>query len=116
MRVIAARELPVFFEAEQADRPDKEKLLELIGGGSKGTLADKLRLLGVLALRAADATSAHLLTELEEALKESYSNSSAQEQAELAAGLSGIKHMRQMQNFQQQTPSQVRRKNLPRSR
>jgi hypothetical protein len=100
MRVIAARELPVFFEAEQADRPDKEKL----------------RLLGVLALRAADATSAHLLTELEEALKESYSNSSAQEQAELAAGLSGIKHMRQMQNFQQQTPSQVRRKNLPRSR
>lgn len=108
MRVIAARELPVFFEAEQADRPDKDKLLQLIGSSSKGTLADKLRLLGVLTLRAADPSSAQLLTELEDALKACCADSPPTTQGELEAGLAGIKHMRQMQNFQQQAPSQVR--------
>lgn len=98
MRCIAARELPVFYEAETSDRPVKEKLVGLLGSSSKGTLSDKLRLLAVLILRGAGGPEKDkLVSELEEVLKEATSES---EQAELAAGLEGIKHMRQMQQMQ----------------
>ena len=104
MRVIAARDIPVFFEAEASDRTDKDKLLRLMSSSSKGSLPDKLRLLAVLNLRAADETSASLLAELEEALRECYTDSSVDIQRELSCGLDGIKHMRQIQSFQQQVP------------
>ena len=110
MQVIAARDLPIFFEAETADRTDKDKLLSLLGTSSKGTLSDKLRLLAVLNLRAADASSAPLLTELEEALSAGYTEAPAEVTAELEAGLQAIKHLRQVQqmaSFTSPKPSQA---------
>ena len=101
MRAIAARDLPVFFEAETSDmlKSDKAKLEGLLGA-SKGTLNDKLRLLAVLTLRSSP-DDAPLLAELEAALAAGYEGSGyPEEAAELAAGLEGIKHMRQMQTFQ----------------
>ena len=98
MKCIAARELPVFYEAETSDRPDKEKLVGLLGSSSKGTLSDKLRLLAVLTLRGAGGPEKDkLMGELEEVLKKATIES---EKDELAAGLEGIKHMRQMQQMQ----------------
>jgi len=52
---IAAREVPTFFEQEQAiissgSVTDKQRLLELLRDGSKGELNDKVRLLLVVAL------------------------------------------------------------------
>jgi hypothetical protein len=99
MKVIAARDLPVFFEAETSDRLDKDKVLRLVGPTSKGTLSDKLRMFAVLSLRA-DAGMAKILGEVEEALRTCHAG------AELEAGLESIKHMRQVQNFTQ-APAQV---------
>lgn len=105
MRVIAARELPVFYEAETSNRSDQESLLALMKS-SKGSLTDKLRLFAVLSLRAAD-TATPLLAQLEDELKATCASDAAS-QGELTAGLAAIKHMRQMQSFQQQhTPVQV---------
>jgi len=105
MKVIAARDLPVFFEAETSGRSDKDNLLALLSSSSKGSLADKLRLLAVLTLRAADPAAAAMLAELEAAVSAGYADAPAAVQAELAAGLAGIKHMKQMQSFQQKSPT-----------
>jgi hypothetical protein len=55
MSHIAAREIPTFFEIEQAILaagaiPDKQQLLDLLRDGSKGNIADKARLLLIVAL------------------------------------------------------------------
>ena len=107
---IAARDIRKFLDAEE-EKPDKEKLLELLGSSSKGKLEDKLRLFGVLALSAADQSSADLIEELEGALKQCYADKPAAVQEQLTAGLSGIKAIRQMQNLQQ-APSMVCRESL----
>jgi hypothetical protein len=100
MKCIAARELPVFYEAETSDRPDSEKLARLVGPASKGALGDKLRLLAVLALRGAAPDKEKLVGELEEVLKQATETQGEAAKAELAAGLEAIKHMRQMQQMQ----------------
>lgn len=97
MKAIAARELPVLFEAETTDRADqKGKLVKLLGPDGKGTLQDKLRLLAVVSLRGGEAGD--LEAEIAKAA------TSPEEQAELEKGLEGIKHLRQMQGFNKQTP------------
>jgi hypothetical protein len=104
MKTIVSRDLPLFFEAETSDRPDRDLLLKLLGPSSKGTMSDKLRLLALLTLRAADASSIKLVSELEEVLR---AGCGPQAEAELAAGIDAIKHMRMVLSFQQQTPAQV---------
>ena len=100
MKAIAARELPVLFDAETTDRADqKGKLVKLLGPDGKGTLQDKLRLLAVVSLRGGEAGD--LEAEIAKAA------TSPEEQAELEKGLEGIKHLRQMQGFNKQTPVTV---------
>lgn len=102
VKVIKARELPVFYEAERdvmMGRADKAKLLTLLGPESKGSVSDKLRLLAICSM---SNMAADDMNELEEALR----GSCADAESDLTAGMSGIRHMRELQTFQQ-TPGMV---------
>jgi hypothetical protein len=108
MSVIASRQLPVFFDAETSTL-DKEKLFDLMGPSSKGSMSDKLRLLAVLNMRA-DSSTMPLIHELEDVLKKQ-GEASEVIQAEINSGLAAIKHMRQIRQFQSPPPTQVNNNN-----
>jgi len=104
MSVIAARQLPVFFDAETSDRFDKDKLIELMGSSSKGNISDKLRLLAVLSLNA-EPSDTPLLQELEDVMKGADMDTDVQDQ--IVKGLAAIKHMKQIRQFQSPPPKQA---------
>lgn len=113
MGVLKARDLPVFFEAEQgalSGRPDKAMLQQLIGAQSKGSLADKIRLLALYSMSEAAASDPNSASELEEALRSSIKNQEggapSELEAQFEAGVASIRHMRQIQSFQQPTQQQ----------
>jgi hypothetical protein len=105
MSVIAARQLPVFFDAETSSGFEKDKLVELLGASSKGNISDKLRLLAVLSLNHQADSGSGLIQELEDVLKQGETTEAGQ--AEINKGLAAIKHMRQIRQFQSPTPTQT---------
>lgn len=127
MKAIAARDLPIFYEMEQADRPDRDKLSKLLSADSKGTVTDKLRLLAVVSLSAQDQAAQAVVNECEQILTTAVTESgmegrvlppvimrwlihvdfpkgTPEDQQKLTAGIAAIKHMKQLQGFQMRSP------------
>ncbi|CAM9203717.1 unnamed protein product, partial [Phaeothamnion confervicola] len=102
MDVVAAREVPVYFEAEEdmvmTSRADKTRLQQLLGPGGKGSLRDKLRLLAVycLAMRPASAD----MTELEGVLRDAAAAAGPAAAAEAARGLAALGYLRRQVSLQ----------------
>jgi len=100
MTTVAAREVPYFFELEEEmvtmQRVDKSKLAKLLSDTGKGSLKDKLRLLGVYSL-ATDASSEDF-QEMETKLRSSYEEGTAPD--ELEAGIQVINYLRRQRSLQ----------------
>jgi len=100
MSKVAEREIPHFFELEQemvsTQRADKAKLAALLSAKDKGTIRDKLRVLGVYLL-ATDASSTDL-EEMKGKLNEAYPEDPAQ--PELVDGIKAIEYLRRQRSLQ----------------
>ncbi|KAG5184379.1 Sec1-like protein [Tribonema minus] len=100
MDAVAARQVPVYFEAEDgmisSSRADKAQLTQLLGPGGKGSVSDKLRLLGLYCLAA--RPSAAELTELEGVLRGAAEGSA--DAAEVERGLAAVAYLRKQVRLQ----------------
>ncbi|CAM9315596.1 unnamed protein product [Discosporangium mesarthrocarpum] len=108
MDVVASREVPVYFEAEEemvsTSIKNKARVKDLLSS-TKGSVEDKLRLLGVYIL-AARPTAAEV-TELEAILRETALGERGQNTGEVERGLAAIGYLRQQVSLQHLPTVQV---------
>ncbi|CAM9193347.1 unnamed protein product [Choristocarpus tenellus] len=99
MDVVAARDVPVYFEAEEemvsTSIKNKTRVTDLLGS-NKGSLEDKLRVLGVYCLAARPTSSE--VAELEALLRESIGDGGRMEDVE--RGLAAIGYLRRQVSLQ----------------
>lgn len=116
MKQIAARDIPTFFEMEQAlltngvRNMDRNALLNLLRDGQKGTLPDKARLLAVLAALG-DSTSLSKVgaEEYDVALQQGCAMMvpTPPSPAEIAQTLAALAFLRRLLSLQQAVPSMM---------
>eukprot|EP00612_Vaucheria_litorea_P008385 CAMPEP_0171473840 /NCGR_PEP_ID=MMETSP0946-20130122/2080_1 /TAXON_ID=109269 /ORGANISM="Vaucheria litorea, Strain CCMP2940" /LENGTH=657 /DNA_ID=CAMNT_0012003679 /DNA_START=19 /DNA_END=1992 /DNA_ORIENTATION=+ len=118
MDKVAARQIPIYFELEEElisrGKTDKAQLLNLLGSSAKGSISDKLRLLGLFCLVARPSTVE--LSEYEKVIQNS--SSSPEDIAKIDFGLGAISFLRKQVGIQhlpaiQQTYENIDSKNAP---